>query len=481
MDGKLDFDSSSMLGPGGSTRGYSDQSGGKPLMPLQALNLPAQDQGGPHLTPCSPMLPKNGARRPGLWGATSSNGPQKDWINGRSGMMEMDFRPMPSDYPSALLDQTSAPLTDPYRVPGGLARYHSAPSALLQSLADFQQDVVPRPMSQLDNSLSSFFTDAELPPLNPSTDTSLEQMETEHSSNSVYDKYMLNTRKFDRLGKPGGHYDQLGPVNGPTKPPIIQSVYKHSMEVLHENLAGNPQMNSQLNTEMNSQLNAQMNSQMNSQMPSSMGLSSSIGLSSTMGLLGQQDNTHAGQMSLGNLGQSIGNDFCVGSSGTLGGLTSTRLAHKGNNNNSLLRQSSSPAGLLAQLSIDVQAMAGAAKSEKPSLSSPLAHSPAESLSGGTSEENGGAGTGPGTPGMMSRMDVGWEDAQSYLNSWDNTNFAARKRFRDMEIDPLGDPFMADPLVRYFVCGVFSTLLGRADTLRNTKYNQLCMKVLLHIL
>ncbi|KAL2652585.1 hypothetical protein R1flu_020713 [Riccia fluitans] len=331
-------------------------------------------------------LERTAIRWEGPWGAT--NGPQKDWMRS-GGMMDLDNRnSMPNEYRASLVDQVPAPIADPYRVP-------------------------------------------ELTPLNPSNEASLDRMEAEHSSSSIYDKYGgLSTRNFDnRLGKSGSHYDQLKSMKGPSKPPMMQPVYKHTMDVLHENVSGTPQMNSQLSA------------QLSSQMPSSMGLSSS------MGLLGQQGTTLAGQqVTLGSIAQSMAGDFSGGfpaSSGTVGGPTSSRLAHK-NGNNSLLRQSSSPAGLLAQLSIDVQAMTQGAKNEKQSLSSPNAHSPAESLSGGTSEENGGAG--PTTPGMMSRIDVGgWEDAQSYMNSWD-TNFAARKRFRDMDIDPLvADSFLQDPL------------------------------------
>ncbi|KAL3684418.1 hypothetical protein R1sor_002440 [Riccia sorocarpa] len=442
-----------MLGPGSSSRAYSDQVGGKPLM--QSLNRTIQEQGGSQLGgACPPMLPKNGAGRQGPWGGASNN-PLKDWSSGRSGgMMDLDCRNnMPNEYPSALVDQVPAPISDPYRGSGGLTRYHSAPSSLLQSLigsAELQQEMSR--ISQLDSSLSSLFTDAELNSLNPSNEGKLEQMEAEHSSNSVFDKYgVMNTRKFDsRLGKSGGPYDHLNSMNSPSKPPMMQPVYKHTMEVLHENVSATPQMGSQLNSHLNSPLNVQLNSQLNSQMPTATQLTSSMGLSSTMGLLGQQDSSRGQHMNLGSIAQNMASDFSCGfptGSVSAGKLSNSRLAHKNGNNNSLLRQSSSPAGLLAQLSIDVQSMSAAAKNEKQSLSSPNAHSPSESLSGGTSEENGGAGTGPATPGMLSSIDVGgWEDAQSYMNSWDSSNFAARKRFRDMDIDPMvADSFRPDPV------------------------------------
>lgn len=160
-------------------------------------------------------------------------------------------------------------------------------------------------------------------------------------------------------------------------------------------------------------------------MPSSMGL---VQQQIANSQAGQQMNSLVNLTGTMNFSSGLGSEFISnGPSGALGGLQNNLRP------NNLLRQSSSPAGLLAQLSIDVQG-GQMPKTEKQSLSSPMANSPEDSLSGGTSEEN------LGTTGMLQGVDVaGWEDASSYMNNWGNDSFSARKRFRD-NID-LGDIMM----------------------------------------
>ncbi|CAM6086968.1 unnamed protein product [Calypogeia fissa] len=395
-----------MLGPG-ATRTYNDSSGTKSSsMSTQTMNS-YQDQGGRNsFGPSTPIAPKNGIRRQGLW---SGGGGNRNFMNGgRNGEQDIDPRLQVPDYPSALLDQSTIPMPDPFRPSGGgLSRYHSAPSSFLAGLAaDFQQD----------SALSSFFSDADLPPLNPPSDTSLDNMDTEQATPALFDKFLLDTRKFERIGTPQGLGAGPGGGGGLVSQKSLQSSFKPSMEVVLENPVVAPQMPS----------TAQISS--TSQMPSSM--ASSLGMPSTMGLVQQQINNSQGGQPMnplanlnltGNMSFStgLGSDFISnGPQGALGGLQNSVRP------NNLLRQSSSPAGLLAQLSIDVQGQMP--KSEKQSLSSPVAQSPEDSLSGGTSEEN------VGTTGMMSGMDVaGWDDAaNSYMNTWGADTFSARKRFRD---------------------------------------------------
>jgi hypothetical protein len=383
--------------------------------------------------------PKNGARRQGLWSAGNRN-----FMNGgRNGEQDIDPRLQVPDYPSALLDQNPMPMPDPSRHGGGggLSRYHSAPSAFLQSLAaDFQND-----------STSSFFN-ADLPPLN--SDSSMGDMETEQSSAALFDdKFLLDTRKFDRIGAL-----QMGAGGGGglvSQKSLSQTSYKPSMDVVLENTAVTTQMPSSV--QMPSSIQMPSSGQM-SQMPSSAPLMSSSQIPtsvppssfmpSNMGVVQQQQqisNSQGGQQMhplanlTGNVNFStgLGSEF-ISNGPALGGFQNTGMQNNGlqnngmqNNlrpNNSLLRQSSSPAGLLAQLTLDVQ-QGQVAKSEKQSLSSPRANSPEESLS--TSDENIGNG-------MMQGVDVaGWEDANSYMN-WGNDSFSARKRFRDLDV---GDMMM----------------------------------------
>lgn len=318
---------------------------------------------------------------------------------GRNGEPDVDPRLQVPDYPSALLDQSPTPMPDPFRPSGGgLSRYHSAPSSFLAGLAaDFQQD----------SALSSFFADADLPPLNAPSDSSLDNMDTEQSSAALYDdKFLLDTRKFERIVPPPGG------GSGLLSQKSLQSSFKPSMDVVLENQTVAPPLppSSQIPSSLTSSLC----------MPS-MGLVQQISNSQQQAVQQQQQQQMTPLVNLtGNInfmGNGLGSEFI---SNGPGGLPS------GIRTNNLLRQSSSPAGLLAQLTIDAQ-QGTMPKSEKQSLSSPLAQSPEDSLSQDTSEEN------LGTPGMMSGMDVGvWEDAaNSYMTSWGgNDTFSQRKRFRD---------------------------------------------------